>query len=139
VGSGELRWREVTQETGVIDFNRIVGTKPVRSMGYAVSYIQSAVEQRGLRLLVGSDDSAVVYLNGKRVHEAPLLRSFIPDEDVVLDITLKAGLNTLVFKAIQENWGSSENSTWKGSIRFTDSAGNPVKGIKGTLDPDAKE
>jgi hypothetical protein len=28
---------------------------------------------------------------------------------------------------------------WKGSIRFTDAQGNPVKGIKVTLDPEEKD
>jgi hypothetical protein len=28
---------------------------------------------------------------------------------------------------------------WKGSIRFTDAQGNPVHGIKVTLDPEATE
>ena len=40
-------------------------------MAYAVCYIRSEAEQRGLRMLVGSDDEAKVYLNGKQVHEAP--------------------------------------------------------------------
>jgi hypothetical protein len=38
----------------------------------------------------------------------------------------------LVFKVV------NEFVDWKGSIRFTDARGNPVKGIKVTLDPEAK-
>ena len=48
------------------------------------------------------------------------------------DIALNAGLNVLVFKVV--NGGGD----WKGSIGFTDAQGNPVKGIKVTLDPEAK-
>ena len=40
-----------------------------------------------------------------------------------------AGLNVLVFKVV------NEASDWKGSIRLTDAAGQPVKGIKVTLTP----
>jgi hypothetical protein len=39
----------------------------------------------------------------------------------------------LVFKVV------NELAEWKGSIRFTDAQGNPVKGIKVALDPQAKE
>jgi hypothetical protein len=37
-----------------------------------------------------------------------------------------------VFKVV------NETSDWVGSIRFTDAQGNPVKGIKVTLDPEGK-
>ena len=92
-----------------------------------------SAEQYGLRLLVGSDDSAKVYLNGKLVHKAPFGRGFVADQDRVPDIALNAGLNVLVFKVV------NENDNWMGSIRFTDAQGNPVKGIKVTLDPEAKD
>ena len=49
------------------------------------------------------------------------------------DIALNAGLNVLVFKVV------NEIVDWKGSIRFTDAQGNPVKGIKVTLDPNTKD
>ena len=49
------------------------------------------------------------------------------------DIALNAGLNVLVFKVV------NEFGDWKGSIRFTDAQGNPVKGITVTLRPDGKD
>ena len=49
------------------------------------------------------------------------------------DIALNAGLNVLVFKVV------NETASWKGSIRFTDAQGNPVKGIKVTLDPEVAD
>ena len=82
---------------------------------------------------MGSDDSAKVYLNGKLVHKAPFGRGFVADQDRVPDIALNAGLNVLVFKVV------NEKEYWQGSIRFTDAQGNPVKGIKVTLDPEAKD
>jgi hypothetical protein len=33
----------------------------------------------------------------------------------------------------------NELGPWSGSVRFTDAQGNPVKGIKVTLDPEAKD
>ena len=44
-------------------------------------------------------------------------------------VELKAGFNVLVFKVV------NETSDWKGSIRFIDAQGNPLKGIKVTLTP----
>ena len=122
-----------SQEDYPIDFNAILGRMTPWSVAYAVCYLQSEAEQYGLWLLVGSDDSAKVYLNGKLVHKAPFERGFVADQDRVPDIALKAGLNVLVFKVV------NTVSLWQGSIRFTDAQGYPVKGIKVTLDPDAKD
>lgn len=113
----------------VIDFNALVGRETTYSVAYAVCYIHSETLQHGLRMLVGSDDQAKVYLNGKQVYKSPIPRSFVADQDTVPDITLNAGLNVLVFKVV------NETVTWNGSIRFTDAQGNPVKGIKETLAP----
>src|SRR4029077_4576214 len=107
----------------------IMGRVTPHSVAYAVSYIRSETEQRRLRMLVSGDDGTKVYLNGKKVHQYPFPRFFIADQDTVPDITLDAGLNVLVFKVV------NEHNDWQGSIRFTDAEGNPVKGIKVTLNP----
>lgn len=84
-------------------------------------------------MLVGSDDEAKIYLNGREVFKAPAPRAFIEEQDTVPDIALNAGVNVLVFKVVNEGGG------WLGSIRLTDAQGNPVNGIKVTLDPEAKD
>jgi eukaryotic-like serine/threonine-protein kinase len=132
-GGGELKWREVALEDYVIDFNAILGQETTRSVAYAVCYLQSESEQRGLQMLVGSDDEAKVYLNGKEVFKFPIPRTYGAEQDRVPDISLHAGLNVLVLKVV------NETVDWMGSIRFTDALGNPVKGIKVTLDPEAKD
>ena len=48
-------------------------------------------------------------------------------------IALNAGLNVLVFKV------ANEALEWKGSVRFTDAAGQSLKGVRVTLDPEAKD
>ena len=45
---------------------------------------------------------------------------------------LRAGLNVLVLKVVNQVFD------WKASVRFEDAAGQPVKGIRVTLEPDAK-
>jgi hypothetical protein len=71
-------------------------------------------------------------LNGKEVYKAALPHGTVAVEETVPDIVLNAGLNTLVFKVV------SETQFWKGSIELKDAQGNQVKGIKVTLDPEAK-
>jgi hypothetical protein len=44
-------------------------------------------------------------------------------------VSLKAGLNVLVFKVV------NELGPWQGSIRITAAAGQPLEGIRVTLDP----
>jgi WD40 repeat protein len=130
--SDQLRWQEVSQEPYVLDFNVILGQHWASlCVAYAVTYIRSEVEQRGLRMMVGSDDESKVYLNGEQIYRNPVGRGFLVDQDTVTNVTLNAGLNLLVFKVV------NEFGVWKGSVRFTDAQGNPVKGLQVTLHPEA--
>ena len=132
IGGRELKWREVAlqdYEDNVINFNAILGQVTDYSVAYAVCYLQSETEQRGLRMLVGSQEEAKVHLNGKQVYKAPIPHGIFAVEDTVPDLALNAGLNVLVFKVV------TETRRWKGSIRFTNAAGEPVKGIRVTLTP----
>jgi class 3 adenylate cyclase/dipeptidyl aminopeptidase/acylaminoacyl peptidase/tRNA A-37 threonylcarbamoyl transferase component Bud32 len=133
IGGGESKWRAVALTNEVIDFNAIVGQWTEHCVAYAVCYLRSETEQHGIKMLAGSEDEAKVYLNGTQVYKCPLPRAFFPDQATVPDITLNAGLNVLVFKVV------NETADWQGSIRFTDSQGNPVMGIKVTLNPEAKD
>ena len=101
---GELKWRQVALTNEVIDFNALLGHKTTQSVAYAVCYLRSEAEQRGLQMLVGSDDEAKIYLNGKQVYKTALPRPLYAEEDKVPDITLNAGLNVLVFKVVNETW-----------------------------------
>ena len=75
--SGDLSWQEVVQEDYVLDFNVILRRLAPRSVAYAVCYLRSETEQRGLRMLVGSDDEAKVYLNGRMIYKYPVGRDFV--------------------------------------------------------------
>lgn len=78
---------------------------------------------------VSSNDQAKVYLNGKEAYQRAEGRSYVPDQDVVGGVGLKAGLNVLVFKVVKGVEG------WRGSLWLADAAGQPVKGIRVTLTP----
>ena len=70
VRGSELKWRKVALEDEEIDFNAILGKVTEQGVAYAVCYLRSEAEQRGLQMLVGSDDEAKVYLNGKQVYRS---------------------------------------------------------------------
>ena len=78
---------------------------------------------------VGSDDSSKIYLNGRQVYRYTFGGMFGPDRHTVSGIELKDGRNVLVFKVV------NTILDWRGSVRLTDASGNPVPGIRVTLDP----
>jgi hypothetical protein len=127
-------WRQVEQADYVLDFNRLAGadTQTWWSVAYAVTYIDSEAAQSNVVLKVGSEDESRVYLNGKLVQENLSTEDFFADQDSAAGQELKAGLNVLVFKVV------NEDRIWRGSVRLTDAMGQPLKGIRVTLDPDDK-
>jgi eukaryotic-like serine/threonine-protein kinase len=133
IGGSELKWRQMALTNEVIDFNEILGQVTEHSVAYAVTYIESEADRTGLVMLVGSDDQARIYLNQREIYRELHPISWEPDRDTVPGIELKPGVNVLVFKVVNELGG------WSGSVRFTDSQGDPVKGLTVTLDPEAKE
>jgi hypothetical protein len=118
----ELAWRSVRLADYAMDFRDLLGAAEHAAV-YAVAYVSLPASRANLRLLVGSDDQAKVYLNGQPVYRQTGIRSLDPDQDTVSGVELKAGVNVLVFKVINraEEWG--------GSLRIADSAGDPVTGI----------
>ena len=56
------------------------------------------------QLWLGSDDGVKVWLNGAVVYSANVARAITPDSDKV-NISLKKGWNTLIFKVTQNNMG----------------------------------
>jgi WD40 repeat protein/serine/threonine protein kinase len=133
IAGNDFKWRPVVLKDYLTDFNDILGQVTEHSVAYAVCYLWSETDQRGLQLLVGSDDESKVYLNGKEIYKSLETRIFdVDQQDTVANVTLNAGLNVLVFKVVNEEGG------WQGAIRFVDAQGNPVEGTKVTLDPGAK-
>jgi hypothetical protein len=130
VAGSPLSWREIALDDYVMDFQSLIQSNGPRSVAYAVCYLKSDIDRPGLRLKVGSEDQSKVYLNGKEIYRYDKPRKFVPDQDEVSDgVDLKRGLNVLVFKLV------NEEDTWRASIRFTDAAGQPVKGIRVSLTP----
>jgi WD40 repeat protein/serine/threonine protein kinase len=131
IGQSEWVWKSLRLQDFTIDFDYFLGGSPSPEwcVGYAVSYIQSEATQAGLLLKVASDDQSKIYLNGKEIYRRGEVRSLQAGEEEVSGVILKTGLNVLVFKVV------NEISAWKGSVRFIDGRGNPLKGIKVSLTP----
>lgn len=129
LGQSELIWQEVRRQNYLLDFNQVLGAPKEWSVAYAVCYIQSEQNLNRLLMKVGSDDQARVYLNGMLIYQSTIPRSYPVNEDVVEGVTLNAGINVLVFKAV------NETTDWQGSVRFTDAAGERVQGLRVTLTP----
>lgn len=72
-------------EDYAIDFNVILGHLTERSVAYVVCYLRSEAEQSDLRMLVGSDDVAKVYLNGMQIHKHHFSRLSVANQDKVQD------------------------------------------------------
>lgn len=73
----------------------------------AYAYTEVTVEQAQDALFkIGSDDSIVVWLNGRQVHAHEVRRGLSPDQDQVT-VRLVAGVNRILIKILNEqgDWG----------------------------------
>ena len=126
VDGKDLTWKECPAKDQILDFNGLLGKRTENSVGYAVAYITAGADVADLTLKLGSDDQVKVYLNGKPIHSIDEGRPFEKDEDSVLGLSLRRGLNVLVVKLI------NEEEDWAVSARFVDKDGKPVAGLKAT-------
>lgn len=124
-----IKWRAIKAKDYFFDVNDILGGAHENVTAYAVAYVVAPKEITGAQLLMGSNDQGKVYLNGKEVVKFAETRTLDPDTDKATGLTLKAGINVVVFKVI------NENNNWQGCLRFTDAAGKPLAGLTLKLAP----
>jgi hypothetical protein len=74
-------------------------------------------------ILLGSDDGAKIWVNGKVVHSNNVDRGEIADQDVA-PIQLEKGLNEIIVKVSQGGGG------WSMSARIVSTDGTPVNGLR---------
>jgi WD40 repeat protein len=129
VGNRELIWKRYRTKGHILDFNVILGQTTARSVAYAVCYLVSDVKRAGLKLQVGSDDLAKVYLNGRLVYRHDKVRALWTVDSVVEDINLEQGTNRLVFKVV------NQGGEWQGCLRVVDKEGKPVPSVHVQLIP----
>ncbi|MGH9363260.1 MAG: HEAT repeat domain-containing protein, partial [Thermoanaerobaculia bacterium] len=87
----------------------------------AYAYAEVTVpEEKRVSFKIGSDDSVVVWLNGKKVHEQKTSRGITPDQDNV-NTRLSAGKNRILVKVLNAGDG------WAFCLRITDRQGTPLR------------
>lgn len=105
-GLGEqVAWQTAaTDDKGYLDFtNCFQRTQDV--VAYALAKIE-AKEPAEVPILLGSDDAAAVWVNGKEVHREHLHRSPRPAQDLII-AKLQQGVNDILIKVDQTggDWG----------------------------------
>lgn len=123
INGKELAWRNISASTNYFDFNAVLRTNNDHAAGFMVTYIECDKEMPGLTMAVASNDQGRIYFNGVDIYAFSEARPLMLDADKGR-VSLKAGVNVIVFKVI------NEQNSWQGAMRFLDKLGAPVKDIK---------
>lgn len=130
VGGKELIWKKVRATDYFLDLNAILNQQTEMTVGYAVSYVRSDRARTNLQVKMGSNDEGKVYLNGKLLLKPSESRALEQDADVARNVTLKKGVNMVIFEIFNEG-----GSDWQGCLRFTDAKGQAVTNLFIRLEP----
>ena len=110
-----IRWHEMNaRSSGMLDLRADIGMD-MGVVGYAFTYVY-APKSLDTVMLLGSDETVAVWLNGAEIHKKRVYRRIIPDADTI-PCQLKAGWNEVVCSVEQNSW------TWALYLRFTDGEG----------------
>ena len=125
-----LAWREQHTAEPFIDFEALCGPPAEYKLGYAVVYVHADAGRDDLVLRVGSDDQAILYLNGEEIYRRTQGRPYTLDEDEVQPLRLRKGTNVLVFKVVNETGPGP-----LGSLHLVTNDGAAAEGIEYRLTP----
>ena len=128
IGRKELTWQNITAATNYFDFNAILKTVNDHAAGYMVTYIECDTERPDVIMAVASNDEGRIYFNGVDIYAFSEPRTLMLDADRG-KVTLKKGVNVVVFKVI------NEQNSWQGAMRLLDKAGAPLKDLRIKLSP----
>jgi len=128
IGGKELTWQNITAATNYFDFNAILKTVNDHAAGYMVTYIECDTERPDVIMAVASNDEGRIYFNGVEIYAFSEPRTLMLDADKG-KVTLKKGVNVVVFKVI------NEQNSWQGAMRLLDKAGAPLKDLTIKLSP----
>jgi hypothetical protein len=128
-GDKALAWKKHECGEHFIDFNALLGDQTEDAVAYAVCYVVPDKAMKNVKLKMGSDDQAKVYLNGKQVLKNTENRPLDKDQDTSGPVELKAGVNVIVFKVV------NEKADFSGCLRLVDEGDKPLAGLKVVLKP----
>ncbi len=99
---GDVSWQHVKSErSGVLNF------KGIYPAGAAIAYAYAEVispDKRKIKITFGSDDGAIIWINGIRVYKEHAWRALAADGDII-DVELNKGKNTILVK-VEDKWMS---------------------------------
>jgi len=93
-----LTWKRHQSNQSIVDLLKVVGNVEYAT-AYAFCTLKSDVEGKS-RILLGSDDGAAVWINGRRAHYNPVNRQLFLDHDVFA-ADFKQGSNRCLVKVTQ--------------------------------------
>jgi hypothetical protein len=128
VSGKELTWTAIKAATNHVDLNAALKNVNDHAIGYLVTYIECEEEMPGVIMAVGSNDEGRIFFNGVDIYVFAEPRTLELDADKGR-VTLKKGLNTVVFKIL------NEQGNWQGAMRFLDKSGAPLTNLKIKLSP----
>lgn len=128
VSGRQLTWKAVTASTNYLDFNAVLKSQNDQSAGFMVTYVECDRDIPDVVIAVGSNDQGRIYFNGVDIYAFTEARPLTLDDDKG-KITLKQGVNVLVFKVV------NQQNAWQGATRLTDRAGKPLTNVKIRLTP----
>lgn len=110
-----IQWHETEARTnGMLDLRANIGMD-TEVVGYAFTYVYAPRDMDTV-LLLGSDETVNVWLNGLKIHQKNVYRRITRDADTI-PCQLKAGWNEVLCSVEQNSW------TWGLYLRFTDADG----------------
>jgi len=128
IGGKELTWQNINAATNYFDFNATLRSVNEHAAGYLITYIECETERPNVIMAVASNDQGRIYLNGVDIYAFSEPRPLLLDADKG-KVTLKKGVNVIVFKII------NEQNSWQGAMRFLDKTGAPLKDVRIKLSP----
>jgi hypothetical protein len=123
-------WQPVSSQLPDLDFSAFSRDVVTQGVAYAVCYLVSPTERKGLRLLLNTPNPTALYLDGKEVFKN--LKDRMGREE--LEIDLAQGVNVLVYISFRR----TDSRTWEGMISLSDARFEPLRDVRITLDPDAR-
>ncbi|HLW64722.1 MAG TPA: PVC-type heme-binding CxxCH protein [Gemmataceae bacterium] len=100
--AGKQGWRTVRRNPdGYLDLAAFHGDAANDSVSFAYREIESPVDQDA-EILLGTDDGANLYVNGKQVYSEKVTRAAAPEQARVA-VKLKKGANTIILKIANGN------------------------------------
>lgn len=125
--AGEGTWKKL--DAGFIDFTKQGFGTIASCAAYAFTYVFAPTDRLAV-IHFGSDDGAVIWLNGIKVLEQPVKRSLVENQDTVF-IQLGKGWNRLLIKVDQGGGGWEAICNLAASdIRFSQDRPDATKMVK---------